>query len=202
MLKTIDRYVIREIVPPFLLALLIFTFILVLPPIMEQLEKLVAKGVQLADRGLHHLDCWCPQALGLTIPMALLVGLLVGLGRMSADRESVALLACGVSPYRLLRPVWPSLLVAARRHVRDDRGDPGREPALPGGDVRDHHQAGGRRDPAPGVLTRISRNWVLYPQRRAGPGESGWRNLLVANTSRPEQSRLPGPARPAWSSTP
>ena len=46
-----------------------------------------------------------PQALGLTIPMALLVGLLIGLGRMSGDREAVALLACGVSPYRLLRPV-------------------------------------------------------------------------------------------------
>ena len=46
-----------------------------------------------------------PQAAGLTIPMSLLVGLLVGLGRLSADRESVALLACGVSPYRLLRPV-------------------------------------------------------------------------------------------------
>ena len=37
--------------------------------------------------------------------MALLVGLLIGLGRLSTDRESVALLACGVSPYRLLRPV-------------------------------------------------------------------------------------------------
>ena len=33
MLKTVDRYVIREVVPPFLLALLIFTFILELPPI-------------------------------------------------------------------------------------------------------------------------------------------------------------------------
>ena len=53
-----------------------------------------------------------PQALGLTIPMALLVGLLIGLGRLSTDRESVALLACGVSPYRLLRPVLVLAVVA------------------------------------------------------------------------------------------
>ena len=45
MLRTIDRYVIREVVPPFLLSLLIFTFLLELPPVMQQLEKLVAKGV-------------------------------------------------------------------------------------------------------------------------------------------------------------
>ena len=45
--------------------------------------------------------------------MSLLVGLLVGLGRLSADREAVALLACGVSPYRLMRPVGLMATVAA-----------------------------------------------------------------------------------------
>src|SRR5690242_5673698 len=37
--------------------------------------------------------------------MSVLVGLLIGFGRLSADREFVALQACGVSLYRLLRPV-------------------------------------------------------------------------------------------------
>ena len=104
MLRTIDRYVIREVIPPFLLSLLIFTFLLEIPPVMRYLETLVAKGVswQVAGRIILTL---IPQGLGLTIPMALLTGLLIGLGRLSADREAVALLACGVSPYRLLRPV-------------------------------------------------------------------------------------------------
>src|SRR4029077_12337087 len=91
-------------IPPFLLSLVIFTFLLEIPPVMRDLEMLVAKGVswQVARRIVMTL---IPQALGLTIPMALLTGLLIGLGRLSADREAVALLACGVSPYRLLRPV-------------------------------------------------------------------------------------------------
>ena len=42
---TLDRYVFREILPPFFLALLIFTFLLVLPPVMDYLENLLAKGV-------------------------------------------------------------------------------------------------------------------------------------------------------------
>src|SRR4029453_11479725 len=75
MFKTLDRYVIREILPPFILSVLIFTFILELPPIMQNLERLVAKGVpwQTAGRILLLL---MPQALGLTIPMGLLVGIL------------------------------------------------------------------------------------------------------------------------------
>ena len=104
MVRTIDRYIIREVIPPFLLSLLILTFLLVLPPVMEHLEKLLAKGVSWTTAA-RIIWTAVPQAAGLTIPMSLLVGLLVGLGRLSADREAVALLACGVSPYRLLRPV-------------------------------------------------------------------------------------------------
>ena len=63
MLKTIDRYVIREVIPPFLLSLLIFTFLLEIPPVMRELETLVAKGVtwQVAGRIVLTL---IPQGLG------------------------------------------------------------------------------------------------------------------------------------------
>ena len=113
MLKTLDRYVIREILPPLLLSLLIFTFILSIQPTVEYLEALVAKGVPWRT-AMKMLLTLSPQALGLTIPMSLLVGVLIGLGRMSGDREAVALLACGVSPYRLLRPILMVAAVAAR----------------------------------------------------------------------------------------
>ncbi len=46
-----------------------------------------------------------PQALALTIPMSLLLGLLIAFSRLSADREFVAMQACGMSLARLLRPV-------------------------------------------------------------------------------------------------
>ena len=81
-MRTLDRYVLREVLPPFLLALLIFTFLLVLPPVMEHLENLLAKGVSWRTAAVI-LWTLVPQALGLTIPMALLVGILIGLGRMS-----------------------------------------------------------------------------------------------------------------------
>lgn len=111
-MKTLDRYLVREVLPPFLLALGLFTFLLAVNPMLEQAQMLLAKGVDLPTVGLL-LVTLLPQALGLTIPMALLAGLLMGLGRLSGDRETVALLACGVSPMRLLRPVLIFGLLAA-----------------------------------------------------------------------------------------
>ena len=103
-MRIIDRYVVREIIPPFLIALLVFTFVLIIPFIIELAEQMIAKGVP-GGTILQLTITLLPQALALTIPMALLIGLLVGLGRLSADREVVVMMACGISPYRLLHPI-------------------------------------------------------------------------------------------------
>jgi lipopolysaccharide export system permease protein len=103
-MRIIDRYVIREVLLPFLIGLLIFTFLLIIPFLIQVAEDFISKGVPLVVVG-RVIVTLLPQALGLTIPMALLVGLLVAFGRLSADREFVALQACGVSLLRLLRPV-------------------------------------------------------------------------------------------------
>ena len=103
-MKVLDRYLIRETIAPFLLALAVYTFVLAVDPMLSQAQLLLSKGVPIPTVAFM-LATLLPQALGVTIPMAFLTGLLIALGRMSGDRESVALLACGVSPLRLLRPV-------------------------------------------------------------------------------------------------
>ena len=105
MFRTIDRHILREIIPPFIIALLLFTFLLMIPPIMEVAEELIAKGVDTVTV-FNLMATLIPQSLGITIPMALLMGILVGLGRLSSDRETVALQACGVSLARMFRPLF------------------------------------------------------------------------------------------------
>ena len=185
MLKTIDRYVLREVVPPFVLSLLIFTFVLELPPLMGELERLLAKGVPWPTVGRIIL-LLSPQALGLTIPMALLVGLLIGLGRLSTDREAVALLACGVSPYRLLRPVLvlAGLATAATMYVMID--------AIPDANQKYREILFAtltkkvESDVQPRVFFQEFPNWVLYPRNEGEPGQPGWSDVLLANTSKPD----------------
>src|SRR5437773_9414141 len=104
MLKILDRYLVREILPPLLIALVGLTFALMMPPILHVGELLVEKGVAWTTI-LHALWTLVPQALCVTIPMALLFGILLGLGRLSADREFVAMQACGISVFRVFRPI-------------------------------------------------------------------------------------------------
>src|ERR1051325_5806797 len=108
-MRTLDRYIIRETFGPFALALGLFTFVLAIRPVLDNAEVLLAKGVPVPTVGFLLLTL-LPQALGITLPMAFLAGMLMAFGRMSGDRETVAIRACGVSPLRLLRPV---LMVAA-----------------------------------------------------------------------------------------
>lgn len=188
MLRTIDRYVIREVIPPFFLSLIIFTFLLEIPPVMRELETLVAKGVswQVAGRIVMTL---IPQGLGLTIPMALLTGLLIGLGRLSADREAVALLACGVSPYRLMRPLllMATIASAATMYVMikaiPDANQTFREITF---EVISKKV---ENDIRPREFFEDFPGWVLYV-RDQPEHVSGWRDVLVANTGNPDATEL------------
>ena len=91
--------------------LLLLTFALEIPPILQHGEALIAEGASW-DVVVRVLATLVPQALGITIPMALLVGMLIALGRLSGDREIVAMEACGVSLGRLLRPLLLFALLA------------------------------------------------------------------------------------------
>src|SRR5687768_6676124 len=188
MLRTIDRYVIREVIPPFLLALVVLTFVLEIPPVMAHLENLVAKGVswQIA---LQIILTLIPQGLGITIPMALLTGILVGLGRLSADREAVALLATGVSPYRLLRPVlaFASVTTAATLYVMlqalPDANQTFREVTF---DVISQKLA---TDIRPRQFFEEFPGFVLYAQDEDAAG-GGWKDVLVADSTKPDSTML------------
>jgi LPS export ABC transporter permease LptG/LPS export ABC transporter permease LptF len=103
-MRIIDRYVIREVLLPFVIALLVFTFILIVPSMMLYAEAFIAKGVP-TSIVLRAMATLLPSSLALSIPSALLIALLIAFGRLSADREFVAMQACGISVARLLRPV-------------------------------------------------------------------------------------------------
>ncbi len=103
-MSTIDRYIIREIAVPFLLGLAVFTGILLIARILKLVELVVNRGVPLLEV-LKLFSYIMPAFLEVTVPMALLLGVLIAFGRLSSDSEIVALHTSGVSLYQLLRPV-------------------------------------------------------------------------------------------------
>ena len=179
MFKTLDRYLIREMVLPLVLGLVVLTFLLEVQPFMQQSQLLVAKGVPWSAIA-GALYTLLPQALSITIPMAVLLGILVGFGRLAADREFVAMQACGVSVTRLLRPV---ILIAA---VGTAATAYETIIALPDANLRFREIAYGvvaqqlESDVKPQVFFQNFPNHVIYV-RDLPPG-GGWRDVLVAET--------------------
>ena len=108
MVRLIDRYILREFGPFFVIALGVTTFILFL-------DKLLGLSSFMLR---NHLDAWTclrflgyllPTVGGLALPIALLIGSILTFNRLSTDSEYIVLKAAGISFYRLLLP----LLVAA-----------------------------------------------------------------------------------------
>ena len=111
-MRIIDRYVIREVLWPFVIGLLVFTFMLIIPYLIDYAESFISKGVATLVV-LRIMATLLPSTLALTIPMSLLLGLLVAFGRLSSDREFVAMQACGVLDASE-RPVGLLSLLAGR----------------------------------------------------------------------------------------
>jgi len=103
-MRILDRYIVREVIRHALLGLLIFTFVLFVPKLVRLMELFVRHSGSGSQIALLFL-CIVPNILVFTIPMAVLIGVLLGLGRMSMDSEIIALTALGISRKRILWPV-------------------------------------------------------------------------------------------------
>ena len=105
----INRYLFRELLAPTLICLLVFTLVLLAGRLVQLAELVIGKGVALADV-LQLLATLLPSLLVVIVPLAFLMGIMLGFGRLSADNETVALKAGGVGLSDMARPV---LLLAA-----------------------------------------------------------------------------------------
>ncbi len=102
--KLIEGYIRREIFPPFLLALLVFTLVLFMQSALELSEMIVARGVDAVSL-LRLIGYSLPSLLWLAIPMSFLMGALSAMGRLSADNEIVAMHSVGIGLSSFLRPM-------------------------------------------------------------------------------------------------
>lgn len=124
-MRIFTRYILKEVFSHSLLGLLVFTFVIFIPHVSRLLELVVRHDLPPGDV-LTLFLLPMPGIIVLTIPMAVLVGILIGLGRMAADGEVVAVRAAGVGLSQFLRPVmifallgwatasWMSLSLAPR----------------------------------------------------------------------------------------
>lgn len=103
-MKKLQVYVLKEFFPPFLLSLGVFTFIMLLDKLLDLLDMIVSKGVPMVVVGEIFL-LLLPSMIAVVIPMGILAGILMAVGRMSGDLEITAMKAGGASIFNIMFPL-------------------------------------------------------------------------------------------------
>lgn len=103
-MRRLDRYIFREVLVPGLIALVALTFI-VLTRRGGLLIEIIVRQSPTAAEIWAVIAASLPAVLIVTIPMAVLMGILTGFSRLSSDSEVIAMRAAGISMRRILRPV-------------------------------------------------------------------------------------------------
>jgi len=108
----LERYVLRQLVRPFLLGAFVVTFLLTMDFLFDYLDLFLGKGIpfftvlKLFMLGLGWM-------VALSVPCGVLVGVLMTYGRMAQDNEVVALRASGINLIRVVLPAIGASVLAA-----------------------------------------------------------------------------------------
>jgi len=103
-MRLIDRYICRQLFSHAFLGLGIFTFVFFVPQLVRLMDLVVRHPGSWSTIGILFLSTF-PDILIFTLPMGVLVGVLIALGRLSADSELIAMSALGMGRRRLVVPV-------------------------------------------------------------------------------------------------
>ncbi|MCX6154649.1 MAG: LptF/LptG family permease [Candidatus Kapabacteria bacterium] len=104
MVKIIDRVIVKEHIGPFLFGFIIVMFLNLMQFLLNNLDKLVGKGLSvwvIIQLILFNL-AWMAV---LAVPMGILLSTLMAFGGMSASNEIVVLKSSGASLIRMMAPV-------------------------------------------------------------------------------------------------
>lgn len=104
-MRILSRYIARELVGPTLIGFFFYTFIILMNQLFRLAEMIIRRSVPF-ESVLKLLVLNLPHIVVLTIPMALLFGILIAIGRLSSDSEIIAMRSVGISTTAIYRPVF------------------------------------------------------------------------------------------------
>jgi lipopolysaccharide export system permease protein len=103
-MRILRTYFLKEFLAPLFLALGVLTFVMILGNLIQIAEMVINKGVDIYSVSKLFLFM-IPALLTYTLPIAVLVAVLLSLGRLSGDNEIVAMRASGINMLNLIIPL-------------------------------------------------------------------------------------------------
>ncbi|MFH1247842.1 MAG: LptF/LptG family permease [Candidatus Omnitrophota bacterium] len=103
-MKILREYFLKEFLGPLFLALCVLTFAMILGNLVKIAELVIDKGVDILTVGKLFL-LMIPSLLTYTLPTAVLLAVLLSLGRLSSDNEITTIKASGINITKLIIPL-------------------------------------------------------------------------------------------------
>jgi LPS export ABC transporter permease LptG/LPS export ABC transporter permease LptF len=183
--RILTRYILGEILSLTLIGCALFTFILFMPQLPHILEVVVRNSSTLTDVAQVFLFT-LPNLFKVTIPMAVLWGILLGLSRLASDSEIIAMRASGLGIGYFVRvasiiAIGGTLLGLANSLYLAPRAN---QAIIEMEQSLETSQASYEIEPR--IFYEDFRNYVLYVQDvRSGTGAANWRQVFMADVSNP-----------------
>jgi LPS export ABC transporter permease LptG/LPS export ABC transporter permease LptF len=187
-MRILTRYILKEISSHSLLGLVVFTFVIFIRHLGHLLELVVRHSLPLSQM-MTLFTLPIPSILVLTVPMAVLVGTLIGLSRMAADGEVIAARASGIGLSQFIKPVllfafvgWAltlgmSLFLSPQAGRKLNRMEAGLKASQVPYEIQ------------PRVFIEQFPNLLLYLEDVTG-SRSRWRGVFIVDTTQRDQVKV------------
>jgi LPS export ABC transporter permease LptG/LPS export ABC transporter permease LptF len=188
--RILTRYILKEVLSHAFIGGALFTFVLFMRDLPHLLELVVRNSASLGTV-VEIFLLTLPNMFTVTIPMAVLVGILLGLSRLAADSEITAMRASGVGVWTFVGVVaivsvmgWGIGLANTLYFApRASRTTLRLEAELLNAQASYEVQRG--------VFYEDFKNYVLYVQDvRPASGAANWREIFLADLSDPESPKI------------
>lgn len=188
--RILTRYILSEVLSHGAIGLALFTFVIFMRDLGKLLELIVRNSAPLPSVA-EIFFLTLPTALTVTLPMATLVGILIGLSRLAADSEVTAIRSSGMGSLMFVRVVsifafalWilaliNTVYVSPRSAAALSRLQDKLKSSQASFEVQ------------PRVFYEDFKNIVLYVEdSKSGPGSALWKGVFLADVTDPSEPRI------------
>ncbi|HEY6445906.1 MAG TPA: LPS export ABC transporter permease LptG [Acidobacteriaceae bacterium] len=189
-MRILTRYILKEVLSHAVIGGAIFTFVLFIRDLPILLELVVRNSASLGSVTKIVLFMM-PDMFTVTIPMAVLVGILLGLSRLSADSEITAMRASGIGVWSFVRVVG---MIAVAAWVISLANTMYFAPKATAAMLRQENSLANAQasyEVQPRVFYEDFKNYVLYVQDvRAAQGAAHWGQIFLADVTDPDAPKI------------
>ncbi len=189
-MRILTRYILAEVISHAFLGGVLFTFVLFMRDLGPILELVVRDSASLGDATRIVLYT-LPNTLTVTIPMAVLVGILLGLSRLAADSEITAMRASGMGALSFVRIISLVSLVALALGLLNSLYLAPRSAAALLALEESLRSSQASFEVQPRVFYEDFKNYVLYIQDvRPAASAALWQHVFLADLTDPASPRV------------